>query len=327
MKQKIMSDAVLRGVICGALLLLFSPPCGAVADDVTQEKPDFSTGDSSMLIPSGKSGGSPVSAEGQDVDKLLYTLNETLQENRKIRQSMRDLQKAFETVTLEKSDVMGQMRKVEQLAIQRNSETDQRIKELTDQLSATKKDLETMQEDYQDLLGEKNNLEKSLDKLRSDQEKKEELLAQSILAEERDQIVERMKINEESVEKALSSEATLNRENLDLKTKLIQAHFEFGNLFYDLGRYHEAKTQYEYVLQWDPDHARAHHNLAVIYDYVFHQLPEAKDHYQRYMNLKPPSEEAREVRMRLWDISQLTKVTPEQPLKQDFKQYRKMPPS
>lgn len=313
MKQKIVASRVFWGMVCGALLLLFSSSCGVAADDVTQNEPGFSTGDS------------PVSAEGQDVDKLLYTLNETLQENRKIRQSMRDLQTAFEKVTLEKSDVMGQMRKVEQLAIQKSNETSRRIKELTDQLGATKKDLETMQADYRNLLDEKNNLEKDLDGLRSDKKKTEELLAQSILTEERDQIVERMKINEEAVEKALMSEATVNKENLDLKAKLIQAHFELGNLFYDLGRYQEAKTQYDYVLQWDPDHAKAHHNLAVIYDYAFHQLPEAKDHYQRYMNLKSPSEEAHEVRMRLWDIAQLTKVLPEEPLKQDFKRYRKMP--
>ena len=41
------------------------------------------------------------------------------------------------------------------------------------------------------------------------------------------------------------------------------------------------------------------------------------------MNLKSPSEEAHEVRMRLWDIAQLTKVLPEEPLKQDFKRYMK----
>ena len=74
-----------------------------------------------------------------------------------------------------------------------------------------------MQADYRNLLDEKNNLEKDLDGLRSDKKKTEELLAQSILTEERDQIVERMKINEEAVEKALMSEATVNRENLDLK--------------------------------------------------------------------------------------------------------------
>lgn len=262
---------------------------------------------------------------GQDVEKLLYTLNETLQENRRIRQSMRDLQNAFEKVTLEKSDVAEQMRKVEKMAIQRNKETGQRIDELSSELEKSKKAMEGLQAGNNASVEQKLEVEKKLELISAENMKLQELLKRSILAPERDQIVERMKKNEDAVKAAVTQVSSMDGENIALKEQLIQSYFELGNMFYDLGRFQDARAQYLHVLEWDPYHAWAHHNLAVIYDFHMHKANEAVEHYQKYLYLKSPSEEAREARMRLWDLQQLAKVTPKQPLKQDFDRYRKMP--
>ena len=277
--------------------------------------------------PAEKSAPKAVAADlpdGQNTEKLLYTLNETLQENRKIRQSMRDLQEAFEKLTLEKSDVAGQMRKVEQLAIQRNKETGQRIEELSAQLDASKKEIEKLQAGNKVSVEQKMEVEKTLVAIGDENLKMREILKSSILAPERDQIVARMKKNEAAVKNAVAQVSSMDGENIALKAQLIQSYFELGNMFYDLGRYSDAATQYLHVLEWDPYHAWAHHNLAVIYDFHIRKIPEATVHYQKYLSLKSPSEEAQEARMRLWDLQQLAKVTPGQPLKQDFDNYQKL---
>ena len=278
--------------------------------------------------PAGKStpqGNVPELLDGQNTEKLLYTLNETLQENRRIRQSMRDLQTAFEKVTLEKSDISEQMKKVEQLAIQRNNEIGKKNEDLGAQLERSKKEMETLQATSSASAEQKLEMEKKLREVNAENAKMQELLKNAILTSERDHIVEQMKENNEAVQKTVLQISSLDGENIALKQRLIQAYFDLGNLFYDLGRYEDAVSQYMHVLEWDPYHAWAHHNLAVIYDFHLREIPLAREHYQKYLKLKLPSEEAGEARMRLWDLTQLTKVTPAQPLKEDFERYQKMP--
>lgn len=262
--------------------------------------------------------------DGKNVEKVLYTLNETLQENRRIRQSMRDLQEAFEKVTLEKSDLADQARKMELSASQRSKLSGQRIDELSGQLDASKKEIEKLQAGNTTSVEQKLEVEKRLEGIRAENLKMQELLKNAILVPERDQILARMKQNEESVRAAVAQVSSMDGENVALKQQLIQSYFDLGNIFYDLGRYEDAVVQYQHVLEWDPYHSWAHHNLAIIYDFHLHQSSQAIEHYQKYLLLKLPSEEAKEARLRLWDLQQLSKVTPGQPLKLDFDRNHKI---
>ena len=143
------------------VLMVVAGPMGLYAADKDAGKP---SGKSALQASAAeKKGGVAVMPEGQNVEKLLYTLNETLQENRKIRQSMRDLQEAFEKVTLEKSDVAEQMRKVEKMAIQRNKETGQRIDELNAQLEKSKKEMEKLQVDNKASVEQKLEVENKVE--------------------------------------------------------------------------------------------------------------------------------------------------------------------
>jgi len=302
-------------------LLLSAGPCQLYAAGKKPSPPE----------PQAKSPEPPPAAaepvDGQNTEKLLYTLNETLQENRRIRQSMRDLQSAFEKVTLEKSDVVDQMKKVEQLAIQRNLEIGRKSKDLGDQLDSSKQEIAKLQVENKVSVENKLALEKKLEAISAENTKMQGLLKSAILIPERDQILQRMKDNEKSVQEAVAQASSLDGENIALKDQLVQSYFALGNMFYDLGRYEDAAVQYLNVLEWDPNYAWAHHNLAVIYDFRLHKIPEAAAHYRKYLHLKSPNEEAEEARMRLWDLTQLSKVTPPWPLKEDFEKYQKMPRS
>ena len=308
--------------ICAAVILSVILSAGSGRFLFAAEKvPDTSA---TQVQNSDKNTGSYGPVDPQNTEKLLYTLNETLQENRKIRQSMRDLQTAFEKVTIEKSDIADQMRKVEQMAIQRNREIGKKSEDLSVQLSGSKQEIEKLQAENKGAAGKNLELETKLEALDAENTKLQGLLKTAILDSERDQIVERMKQNDQAVQEAIHQVSSLDGENIALKGQLIQSYFDLGNMLYDLGRFEEAAVQYLNVLAWDPNHAWAHHNLAVIYDYHLHKVHTAMVHYRAYMHLKLASEDAAEARMRLWDLEQLVKVEPEQPLKEDFKKYQKI---
>ncbi len=327
-RLELQADSLLSGVLRFARAGIFSALLLGLV--LGSSAPLYAAGKSS-----GKSGSGPakgVSSEdpaagtaappGQDTEKLLYTLNETLSENRKIRESMRDLQSAFEKMAIEKSDLVDQVKKVEKLAIQRNKDTGRQVDQLTAQLEQSKKDLAKFQAENAASVKQKMELEKKLEALSAENAKTNATLKIAILPEERDQVVARMNQNDEAVKDAVSQISSLDGENVALKEQLIQSYFDLGNMYYDLGRYPEAVQQYLHVLEWNPNHAWSHHNLAIIYDYHMHKLHAAMAEYTAYMNVRLASEEAREVRMRLWDLQQIAKLEPDPPLQKDFKEYR-----
>lgn len=307
-----------------AFLLIFSslflshPVLAADKDKTAVDVPSLEgTGMSFVSAPA--AGGA-----GQNVEKLIVTLNETLEENRRIRLSMRDLQTAFEKLTLEKSDMTNQIRKVEQQAIQRNKDAVQQIEELNTELENSKKALTQLQNVNKENIKKRDDLEKELEGIHAEKKRLEEVLKGAVLDSERDQILARIKENDTAVESVVTKVAGTSRENVALREQLIQSHFDLGNLFYDIGRYEEAVTEYRRVLEWDPGNAWAHHNLAVIYDYHFRRFPEAVKEYREYLHLKKAGEDAREARMRLWDLEKLSSVIPDRPLLEEFEKNLKM---
>lgn len=288
---------------------IFSYPC--TAKEKSSKTPATST------ISEGTAQGGP------DVEKLMYTLSETLAENRRIRESMKELQTAFEKVTLEKSDLLAQIRKTQQLVVIKTKEAGEREKTLRSEFDSAKKQIDSLQTENKEAILQRKVTEEKLKDLNEKKKQLQEDLKGAILDKERDQLQERIVQNDAVVARTLSSVADLNRENGALREQLIGSYFDLGNLFYDLGRYEEALAQYKRVLEWNPDHAWAHHNLAVIYDYHQYQIAEAMAHYQAYLNLKLASEEAREVRTRMWDLKYFSELEPDPPLKKDFKENLK----
>ncbi|MEI7947569.1 MAG: tetratricopeptide repeat protein, partial [bacterium] len=211
---------------------------------------------------------------------------------------------------------------VEKLAIQRNQDVGRQVNELNVQLAQSKKELDELQSSGKFSVDQKNELEKKVEALSAENAKALASVKIAILPEERDQIVARMEQNDVAVKNAMGQISSLDRENVTLKEQVIQSYFDLGNMFYDLGRYQEAVAQYLHVLEWNPQHAWAHHNLAVIYDYHLHRVNDAIVQYRAYMNVKLASEEARESRMRLWDLEQTKSIAPAYPLKKEYKDYR-----
>jgi tetratricopeptide (TPR) repeat protein len=260
----------------------------------------------------------PATPEGQNVEKILYTLNETLKENRRVRQNMRDLQDSYEKLKAERDD----------LALRAQGGGYAR----TPNTAALKNELDaSRQEPSQDAGGglesaiKQQELAAKNQELVETNEKLKGLLNQSVLEPERSRILDVAKKNEESVKGSVNAVAGVNSENLNLKDQLVGTYFDLGNIYYDLGRYEDAIAQYKNALNLNPKLSWAYHNLAIIYDYHLANQEEARKYYQYYLNLKPPSEEARKIRIRLWDLNQLSRIGPDEPLKKDFEELQKEP--
>lgn len=260
---------------------------------------------------------------GQNVEKLLSTLNETLEENRKIRQNMRDLQSAFEKITLERNELITQMRRFETAALKRDTEATGEIEGLSESLEKSRQELEALKTRNENLEKEGESLSAELQELSTRAEKYEAMLETAVLDSERDAIHGMVSTNEAAVESTLARVSEVQAENLKLREELIMSHFNLGNTHYGMGEYEKAKDEYEKVLAWHPANAWAHHNLALVYDYHLNRSDLARKHYEAYLNFKPVEEEAREIRLRVWDLKHQSQLKPDSPLSKDFQNLHK----
>ncbi len=265
----------------------------------------------------------PSTPEGQNVEKILYTLNETLKENRRVRQNMRDLQDSYEKLTAEKNDLALQAQQTQSGGGAKEREISSQVETLKSELEASRKEIAKLEGGSLDTAVQRQEITAKNQELNDTNEKLKGLLNQSVLEPERSRIIDVAKKNEESVKNSVGMVAGVNSENLSLKDQLVGACFDLGNVYYDLGRYEDAIGQYKKALHLNPKLAWAYHNLAIIYDYHLAKQIEARTYYQQYLNLKPPSEESKKIRMRLWDLNQLSRVAPDEPLKRDFEKMQK----
>jgi len=290
------------------LLIMLSPSNTGVLLAAEETKPP---------VESGTSG-------GQSVDKLLLTLNESLKENRKMRQEMQDLRASSEKLMTERNDIAKQAQQIVQQAVsQKDREMDRKMADMNGQVEAARKEVEALKKANGEATAGREELEKKLEEMNKANEEMKKLLAAPLAGPAQKTDMNLAKKNEEGIARAIGLVSGLNVENVELKERLVGAHFDLGNIYYDLGRYQEAIAQYELALRLNPLLVWAHHNLAIIYDYRMGDMKRAKYHYQQYMNLKPATENGEEVKMRLWEVEQLCRLEPDEPLKKDFQETQK----
>ncbi len=288
-----------------------------------------------FLVMGGSASG-PLGAEtapeaanvGQDTEKLLETLNAALNENRKMRQEMQELRSSSEKMIIERNDIAQQVQAVQQAVAQRERELNQRIAAAGGEVESARREVEALKKSSGEAAAGRQELEQKLEEMKKANEEMKKLLndpasGASRKAAETASAQALAQQNAASVDRAVTMVSGIHSQNLELKRRLIASNFDLGNIYYDLGRYDEALAQYHNALRLDPHLAWAHHNLAIIYDYHFGDMGKAKYHYRQYMALKPAEEEASKVKMRLWDVEQLSRLEPDGPLRHDFSETQR----
>lgn len=256
--------------------------------------------------------------KGGSEEALFNTLNETLEENRKIRVSMKEIQQALQKKTIESEDLKSELRKLEALALERNRELGAKVKELDKEIQASKEAAAAFDAEKTEFRAEKKKILEETRQSQTENSRLRKMLANSVMEEEKETIVAMARENGAVAEKAQGRVTQLNNENQAFRSDLAAAYYEMGNLYFKVKSYPEAVVAYQKVIQYDPANSCAYHNLAVIQDYYLNDRNAAYENYQLYLNYKPMDEQASEVRRRVLDLNLLQKVAPKNPLEKDF---------
>lgn len=256
--------------------------------------------------------------KGGSEEALFNTLNETLEENRKIRVSMKEIQQALQKKTIESEDLKSELRKLEALALERNRELGSKVKELDQEIQASKEAAAAFEAEKTEFRAEKKKILEEARQSQTENSRLRKMLANSVMEEEKETIVAMARENGAVAEKAQGRVTQLNNENQAFRSDLAAAYYEMGNLYFKVKSYPEAVAAYQKVIQYDPANSWAYHNLAVIQDYYLNDRNAAYENYQLYLNYKPMDEQASEVRRRVLDLNLLQKVSPKNPLEKDF---------
>lgn len=260
----------------------------------------------------------PDAAKGGGEETLFNTLNETLEENRKIHLAMKEMQQALQKKTIESEDLKSELRKLEALALERNRDLGQKVKDLDIQIKASSETEAKFMLEKDEFSKEKKRIKEESRAAQNENSKLRKMLSNSILEEEEESVLQVARHNDEVARMAQERMIQINTENQAVKNEVANAYFHMGNTLFQVRRYVEADEAYRKVIAYDPSNAWAYHNLAVIEDYYLNDPKSAYEHYQLYLNYKPAGEEAQAVRRRILDLNMLDKVSPITPLKKDF---------
>jgi tetratricopeptide (TPR) repeat protein len=94
----------------------------------------------------------------------------------------------------------------------------------------------------------------------------------------------------------LSLEAQLAKSKERLAEEGDRYHYNLGVIYTQGKEYEQAVKEYRKALEVNPRNAKAHYNLAIIYDDYFKDRANARIHYRNFLELDPVSDDADAVR-------------------------------
>ncbi len=261
--------------------------------------------------------------ESLKIDTILSTLNESLEENKKLRTDAENAQEQLNRSSIENNVLRSQLRTLQ-------AEADSYKTELTKHAEETKKNIQKLEQEVGRLQIEakkaeemKEFAEESMAYTEAENQKVRKLLEQSILESERDTYVKLISESEIKANRAAEKLMTAKRQNERMRSELASAYYNLGNMLAGSAQYRSALTQYKKALKLNPNDAWTHYNSAIIYDYYLNNKEKSLAHYKKYLSLEPAEKEINKVRERVLEMELLNPVTPGQPLKSDFDKYQK----
>ena len=263
-----------------------------------------------------------VRTSSSNIDSVMKTLDETLKENRQLYTQVEAMQNLIQNLTKEGNIIKSQLRKFEKDSEKEKFDGEKKVDELQQQLESSKDDLQTIETEYDILETQYLNVSSERDDTIEINEKLKDTLGKTILDSEKESYVKMFEEAREATNSAIRdiSRAELAKE--EMRAELAIVHFKMGNFFYEMKEYDKAIPHYERVLQLDPSHSYAFHNLGIIYDYYLNDQDKAMFNYNKYLKLKPVDEKAKEIRERVLDIDLKKAITPGEPLKRDYDRYK-----
>ncbi|MDD5020467.1 MAG: tetratricopeptide repeat protein [Candidatus Omnitrophica bacterium] len=104
----------------------------------------------------------------------------------------------------------------------------------------------------------------------------------------------RQKTNYET--RILSLESQLTKAKSRLSREAEKYHYNLGAVYTRDKDYENAVKEFNSVLSYNPNDAKTHYNLGIIYDDYFKNKEKARYHYRAFLDLQPESDDAESVR-------------------------------
>lgn len=261
------------------------------------------------------------------IDDVMTTLNQTLEENRRVRKELEDLEVAYRRVAVENNLLSTQLRQLQEGAIpaaeQARAEQEGRVQGLERELAEKREAYERLARERAALRDRHSGSRRKLAQLRRQKARLAGTLSSAILEGERDTYLELIRGAQESGTIALREISAAKSENERLRQDLVEMHFQLGNVMFERKDYGGAVREYEGALALDPEDPWVNHNLAVVYDYYLDDNPSAIRHYSKFLKLQPVAEEARRIRERVLELELFKAVVPGPPLALEFNRTHK----
>lgn len=263
------------------------------------------------------------SAADKDSEKIVQTLNETLKENRALRDKAILAEQALDETKTQNNLLANQIRQLQaQMAdLERTGKSEQN--ELARQTSEIKQQIENLEKQKNDFESMRLETEKKNQEIINENKRLQELLSTSILESEKKEYTALLKRTESSAKRAVRAFSGAKKESESLKRKLSNEYYTLGNLFFEKQDYKKAISQFKKALRLNSEDAWSHHNLGVIYDYYLNDNKRALYHYRKYLQIKPLEEGAREIRERILHLGLGKHIVPDYPIRLDFNKYQK----
>lgn len=142
---------------------------------------------------------------------------------------------------------------------------------------------------------EKKNLTEKLSATESGAKEERKMLEERIGDLSR-QIDEHKKI-EEQLSKSIEV-----KERVPIVMQSAKLHYNLGNFYFRQKQYRTAIEEYKEALQYTPEDADIHYNLAVVSDDYLADAATAMDHYRKYMELNPKAKDFKKIQLRVLDL-------------------------
>ncbi len=321
MKKKTAIHAIFGLVMLGAFLFSFSfsnawPAWPTLKGEKKTEKQAQSA---PTLIPPQR----PTKESTANIDTILSTLNESLEENKKLRTETESGQDLLNRTNLENNVLRSQLRTLQSQADSYKNELSDKQKQVQDDVVKLNQQIVNLKEDSQKSEEFKALTQETLVSTDAENKKLKKLLESAILQSERDSYVKILNESSKKSDEAARQLMVARHQSERMKYELASAYYNLGTMLSDAGNHKSAVLQYKKALHLNPNDAWSHYNLGVIYDYYLNNHDKSLYHYKKYLKLEPLKEELNKIRERILEIELKEPVTPNTPLKADFQDYQK----
>lgn len=259
-----------------------------------------------------------VGQEQQDVEVLLKTMNEVLEENRKIRAQMTSNEDSLQKMARENDLLRSQVRRMKREYEDAGGEDKDRAEALEKSVKEMEGKLAALAEDNQKLTETKAFHEQRIPELEGETERLKHLLDSAILEEERVDYLNLIENAQEMADRSFEELKTTKKKMEVVNRDFGEAYYKLGNMLFDMKDFENAVASYRKALEAYPADPWVHHNLGIIYDYYIHDDKQAIYHYRQYLQHQPLDQEANKIRERILDMELKKNMIPEEPLKKDF---------